>query len=139
MALAQGAPGAATFWIAGLPAALLWGALMAIVVLLPAIGPAIVWAPIAIYLLAAGAIWQGNLVIGSGIFVIGLADNILRPILVGRDTGIPDWLVLVTTLGGIGSMGLSGIVAGPLVAALFITGWQLLTEERLSDSAPMTV
>ena len=50
--------------------------------------------------------------------VIGLADNILRPILVGRDTGIPDWLVLVTTLGGIEVAGLSGIVVGSLVAAL---------------------
>ena len=66
----------------------------------------------------------------SGVAVIGLADNILRPILVGRDTGIPDWLVLVTTLGGIEVAGLSGIVVGPLVAALFLTGWQILTDER---------
>jgi predicted PurR-regulated permease PerM len=69
-------------------------------------------------------------VIVSGVAVIGLADNILRPILVGRDTGIPDWLVLVTTLGGIEVAGLSGIVVGPLVAALFLTGWQILTDER---------
>jgi predicted PurR-regulated permease PerM len=132
VALAQGALGAATFWIVGLPAALLWGALMAIAALLPAIGPAIVWAPVAVYLLATGAIWQGLVVIGSGVLVIGLADNILRPMLVGRDTGIPDWLVLVTTLGGIEFMGLTGIVAGPLMAALFMTGWQLLTEQRLA-------
>ena len=66
----------------------------------------------------------------SGVVVIGLADNILRPMLVGRDTGIPDWLVLVTTLGGIELVGLSGIVVGPLVGALFMTGWQILTEQR---------
>jgi predicted PurR-regulated permease PerM len=135
VALVQGALGAVTFWIVGLPAALLWGMLMAIAGLLPAIGPAIIWAPVAIYLLATGAIWQAVIVILSGVFLIGLADNILRPILVGRDTGIPDWLVLVTTLGGINLVGLSGIVVGPLAGALFITGWQILTEQRLRDAS----
>ena len=130
VALVQGGLGAITFWIVGLPAALLWGMLMAVGALLPAIGPAIIWVPVTIYLLATGAIWQGIVVIGSGVLVIGMADNILRPILVGRDTGIPDWLVLVTTLGGIDVFGLSGIVIGPLVAALFMTGWQILTEQR---------
>ena len=62
--------------------------------------------------------------------LIGLADNILRPILGGRDAGIPDWLVLVTTLGGIELVGLSGIVVGPLAGALFITAWQILSEQR---------
>ena len=130
VALIQGALGAITFMLVGLPAALLWGMLMAIAALLPAIGPAIIWGPVAIYLLATGAIWQAVVVIGSGILVIGLADNILRPILVGRDTGIPDWLVLVTTLGGIDLIGLSGIVVGPLAGALFLTAWQILTEQR---------
>ncbi|WP_288459181.1 AI-2E family transporter [uncultured Sphingomonas sp.] len=130
VALVQGALGAITFWIVGVPAALLWGLLMAVAALLPAIGPGLVWGPVAIYLLATGGVWQGAVVIASGVLVIGLADNILRPILVGRDTGIPDWVVLVTTLGGIEMFGLSGIVVGPLVAALFITGWQILTEER---------
>ena len=130
VALVQGALGAITFWIVGVPAALLWGLLMALVALLPAVGPALVWVPVAIYLLATGAVWQGVVVVVSGVAVIGLADNILRPILVGRDTGVPDWLVLVTTLGGIEVAGLSGIVVGPLVAALFIAGWQILTEQR---------
>ena len=130
VALAQGALGAITFWIVGLPAALLWGMLMAIAALLPAVGPAIVWGPVAVYLLATGAIWQAVVVVASGVMVIGLADNILRPILVGRDSGIPDWMVLVTTLGGIEMVGLSGIVVGPLAGALFLTGWQILTEER---------
>ena len=134
VALAQGALGAVTFWIVGLPAALLWGMLMAIAALLPAIGPAIIWGPVAVYLLATGAIWQAIAVVLSGVLVIGFADNILRPILVGRDTGIPDWLVLVTTLGGIDLVGLSGIVVGPLAGALFITGWQILTEQRRASA-----
>jgi predicted PurR-regulated permease PerM len=130
VALVQGGLGAITFWIVGLPAALLWGMLMAIAGLLPAIGPAIIWGPVAIYLLATGALWQGIVVLLSGVLVIGLADNILRPILVGRDAGIPDWLVLVTTLGGINFIGISGIVVGPLAGALFITGWKILAEQR---------
>ncbi|MCE7797250.1 AI-2E family transporter [Sphingobium sufflavum] len=130
VALAQGALGGLTFWAVGLPAAILWGSLMAIAALLPAIGPAIVWIPVTAYLLATGAIWQAIVVVLSGVLLIGLADNVLRPILVGRDTGIPDWLVLVTTLGGIEVFGLSGIVLGPVIAALFLAGWQILTEER---------
>jgi predicted PurR-regulated permease PerM len=130
VALVQGALGGLTFWIVGLPAALLWGALMAIAALLPAIGPAIVWIPVTVYLLATGAFWQAIIVTASGVVVIGLADNILRPLLVGRDTGIPDWVVLVTTLGGINVFGLSGIVIGPVVAALFLVGWQNLSEQR---------
>ncbi|USI72764.1 AI-2E family transporter [Sphingomonas morindae] len=137
VALAQGGLGAITFWIVGLPAALLWGMLMAIAALLPAVGPAIIWAPVALYLGATGAIWQALVVVGSGVLVIGLADNILRPILVGRDTGLPDWMVLVTTLGGIDLLGLSGIVVGPLVGALFLTGWRILTEQRGAEHQPV--
>lgn len=128
--LVQGALGAITFWIAGLPAVLLFGLLMAIFSLLPAVGPAIVWVPAAAYLLATGAIWQGLVVIGSGVLVIGMADNALRPILVGRDTGLPDWVILVTTLGGIAALGITGIVVGPVVAGLFMTGWAILREQR---------
>lgn len=128
--LVQGALGALTFWIVGIPSVLLLGVIMAIASLLPAIGPAIVWVPAAIYLLATGAIWQGVVVIVSGVAVIGMADNVLRPILVGRDTGIPDWLILVTTLGGIALMGLSGIVVGPLICGLFLAGWGIFAEQR---------
>lgn len=133
VALVQGALGAATFALAGLPSAILFGVLMAFFSLLPAVGPAIVWAPAAIYLLATGAFWPGMLVIGSGVAVIGMADNILRPILVGRDTGIPDWMVLVTTLGGIATFGLSGIVLGPLIAGLFLSAWHVLAEQRAGE------
>ncbi|KWV95029.1 AI-2E family transporter [Erythrobacter sp. AP23] len=133
--LVQGALGALTFWIVGIPSVLLLGVIMAIASLLPALGPAIVWVPAAIYLLATGAIWEGVVVIISGVALIGMADNVLRPILVGRDTGIPDWLVLVTTLGGIATMGLSGIVVGPLVCGLFLAAWGIFAEQRGPDGA----
>ena len=134
--LVQGALGAITFWIVGIPSVLLLGVIMAIASLLPAIGPAIVWAPAALYLLATGAIWQGIVVLVSGVAVIGMVDNVLRPILVGRDTGIPDWLILVTTLGGIALLGLSGIVVGPLIAGLFLAGWSILREQREGPTEP---
>ena len=72
----------------------------------------------------------------SYVAIIGMADNVLRPILVGRDTGIPDWLVLVTTLGGIASMGLSGIVVGPLVCGLFLAAWGIFAEQREGGNSP---
>ena len=128
--LVQGALGAVTFWIVGIPSVLLLGVVMAIASLLPAVGPAIVWVPVALYLLATGAIWEGVVVIIAGVALIGMIDNVLRPILVGRDTGIPDWLILITTLGGIALFGLSGIVIGPLVAGLFLASWAILGEQR---------
>ena len=130
VAMVQGTLGAITFWIVGMPSIALFGVLMAIFSLLPAVGPAIVWLPAAIWLLATGAIWEGVVVIFAGVAVIGMADNVLRPILVGRDTGIPDWIILVTTLGGIVVAGVSGIVLGPLVAGLFLAGWSILSEQR---------
>ena len=128
--LVQGLLGTITFWIVGLPSAVLLGLFMAIFSLLPAVGPALVWVPIAAYLLLTGSIWQGVVVIVSGALVIGMADNLLRPVLVGRDTGIPDWLVLVTTLGGIAAFGLSGIVVGPVVGGLFLAGWSIYRDQR---------
>ncbi len=124
--LVQGALGSVTYWIAGMPSVVLLGLLTALFSLLPAIGPAIVWAPVAIYLLAIGDIWQGIVVLVSGVAIIGMADNVLRPILVGRDTGIPDWMILISTLGGIAAMGLAGIVVGPMAAGLFLAGWSIL-------------
>lgn len=129
----QGILGGLTFWVVGIPSAALFGVLMGLFSLVPAIGPAIVWIPAAIWLLASGEVWQGLVVIGSGVGIIGLADNLLRPMLVGRDTGIPDWIILVTTLGGIAVMGFAGIVIGPLIAGLFLASWSLLREQREHD------
>lgn len=128
--IVQGTLGAITFWIVGLPSVVLFGMVMAIASLLPAVGSGLVWVPAAIYLLATGAIWEGLFVVFSGVVIIGMADNILRPILVGRDTGIPDWIILITTLGGIATLGLSGVVLGPLVAGMFLAGWSIIQEIR---------
>lgn len=125
VAMAQGALGGLIFWILDVPGALLWGVVMAMLSLLPAVGAALVWAPVAIYFLATGAIWQGIVLAAYGVLVIGLVDNILRPILVGKDTKLPDYVILLSTLGGMALFGLNGFVIGPVIAALFISAWDL--------------
>jgi len=125
VAIAQGALGGLIFWILGVPGALLWGVVMAMLSLLPAIGAALVWGPVAIYFLVTGAVWQGIVLAAYGVLVIGLVDNILRPILVGKDTKLPDYVILLSTLGGMALFGLNGFVIGPVIAALFIAAWDL--------------
>lgn len=125
VAAAQGALGGLILWFLGVEAPLLWGVLMAFLSLLPAVGAALVWAPVAIYFLITGAVWKGVVLIAFGVLVIGLVDNVLRPILVGKDTKMPDYVVLLSTLGGMALFGLNGFVIGPVIAALFIAAWDL--------------
>lgn len=129
VALVQGGIGGIAFWILGIEGAFLWGTLMVILSLLPAVGSALIWAPAAIWLFVSGAWIKGIVLIVVGVLVIGMIDNVLRPILVGRDTKMPDYLVLISTLGGISLFGLSGFVMGPVLAALFLVVWQIFTEE----------
>lgn len=107
---------------------------MAIFSLLPAIGAALVWVPAAIYLAAVGSLAQAIVLTIFGVVVIGLADNLLRPILVGRDTKLPDYIVLLSTLGGIAMFGINGFVMGPLVAALFMAFWGIFIREFSEES-----
>lgn len=129
IAIIQGALGSFIFWVLGISGALLWGVVMAIVSLLPAVGAAIVWVPVAVYLAAIGEIVPAMILTAFGVVVIGLADNILRPIFVGRDTKLPDYIVLLSTFGGIVMFGINGFVMGPLVAALFMAFWGIFIRE----------
>ena len=70
----------------------------------------------------------------AGIGVIGLVDNILRPILVGKDTKMPDYIVLISTLGGMALFGLTGFVIGPVIAALFMASWDLFAPPPATDA-----
>jgi predicted PurR-regulated permease PerM len=130
VAIVQGALGGLIFWALGVHAPLLWAALMAVLSLLPAVGSALVWLPVAIYFLVTGAIWQGIVLIAFGVLVIGLVDNVLRPMLVGKETKIPDYVVLVATLGGIAIFGISGFVIGPVIAAMFMAAWDIFSASR---------
>lgn len=136
VAVTQGALGGLIFWFLDISSALLWAVLMAFLSLLPAVGAGIVWAPVAVYFLLSGMIWQGVVLGLFGVFVIGLVDNVLRPILVGKDTKMPDYLILVSTLGGLAVFGLNGFVIGPLIAALFLSSWALFVETKPKVQLP---
>ena len=130
VAITQGALGGLIFWFLDIPSVLLWAVLMAFLSLLPAVGAGIVWAPVALFFLLTGAIWQGVVLGLFGIFVIGLVDNLLRPLLVGKDTKMPDYMILISTLGGLAIFGLNGFVIGPLIAALFMSSWDIFIETK---------
>jgi predicted PurR-regulated permease PerM len=130
VAIIQGVLGGVMFWFLGVHAAVLWGVLMTVLSLLPAVGAALIWLPVAIYFLVTGAVWQGVLLIVYGILVIGLVDNVLRPVLVGKDTKMPDYVVLISTLGGIAIFGVNGFVIGPVIAAMFMAVWDIFAASR---------
>jgi predicted PurR-regulated permease PerM len=132
VAALQGALGGVIFWLLGLHAPVLWGVVMGLLALLPAVGAAVIWVPAAIYLLAIGDVWQGVVLLIFGAFVIGLVDNILRPLLVGKDTKLPDYVVLISTLGGLATFGLNGFVLGPVIAAMFIASWDIFLESAIA-------
>jgi predicted PurR-regulated permease PerM len=134
VAIVQGALGGVMLWFLGVHNALLWGTLMAVLSLLPVVGAGLVWGPVALYFLFTGVIWKGVALIVFGVLVIGLVDNLLRPLLVGKDTQMPDYLVLISTLGGITLFGFNGFVIGPVIAALFIAAWNLYTETENADA-----
>lgn len=136
VAVSQGALGGLIFWILDIPSALLWAVLMAFLSLLPAVGAGVVWAPVAAYFMLDGEMWRGVVLTLYGVFVIGLVDNVLRPILVGKDTKLPDYLVLISTLGGLAVFGLNGFVIGPLIAALFVSTWSIFVGDRPSVQLP---
>lgn len=125
VAALQGILGGGIFAVLGIQGAVLWGVLMAFLSLVPAVGAGLIWAPVAIYFFATGALWQAITLTAFGLGVIGLVDNIFRPILVGKDTKMPDYVILISTLGGMALLGLNGFVIGPVIAALFVAVWDI--------------
>jgi predicted PurR-regulated permease PerM len=134
VAAIQGALGGIAFWFLGVNGALLWGVLMAFLSLVPAVGAALVWVPVAAYFFMTGGYWQAIALSAWGVLVIGLIDNLLRPILVGKDTRMPDYVVMITTLGGIAVFGINGFVIGPAIAAMFIAVWHIYGVTRQGES-----
>lgn len=130
VALVQGMLGGVAFAFLGIHGAVLWGVVMSVLSLLPAIGAALVWAPVAIYLIATGSMIEGLGLAAWGAGVMGMVDNLLRPILVGKETKLPDYLVLLSTIGGLSIFGLNGFLIGPAIAALFVATWALFSHEE---------
>jgi len=125
VAIIQGSIGGLLFWFVGIPAAYLWGMLMIVLSLLP-IGSTLIWGPAAVILLLQGQTLKAAIVFTVGILVIGMMDNFLRPRLIGKDSKMSDYLVLVSTLGGLTWFSLTGFVLGPIIAALFVTCWEIM-------------
>ena len=125
----QGTLGGLLFWAVGIRAAVFWGVIMTLLSLLPAVGSGLVWGPAALIFFATGEVGKGLVLVVAGVLLIGLVDNVLRPILVGRDTRMPDYVILLATLGGLVVFGLSGFVIGPIIAALFLAVWEMFIEE----------
>lgn len=130
VALVQGMLGGVAFAFLGIHGAVLWGVVMSVLSLLPAIGAALVWAPVAIYLIATGSMIEGLGLAAWGVGVMGMVDNLLRPILVGKETKLPDYLVLLSTIGGLSIFGVNGFLIGPAIAALFVATWALFSHEE---------
>ncbi|MCH7935446.1 MAG: AI-2E family transporter, partial [Gemmatimonadetes bacterium] len=105
--------------------AFFWGTIMGVLSIIPGVGVALVWIPAAGYLLAIGSPILALLLTLWCAGVVGTVDNVLRPRLVGKDTKMPDLLILLSTLGGLVLFGAAGIIVGPVVAALFVTVWEI--------------
>jgi predicted PurR-regulated permease PerM len=125
VAAIQGTLGGIAFWFLDVKGALLWAVLMAFLTLLPMIGASLVWMPVALYFLLAGTAWKALVLVAYGVIVHGMVDNLLRPILVGKDARMPDYVVMITTLGGMAVFGINGFIIGPTIAAMFIAVWHL--------------
>ncbi len=129
IAIVQGTIGGLLFWALRIEGALIWGVLMTILALIPALGTSLVWGPAAIILFIQGEVTDAIIMVVVGMLLIGLVDNLLRPYLVGKDARMPDYLVLLATLGGLAVFGLSGFVLGPVMASLFLVCWEIVGRE----------
>lgn len=134
IAAIQGLLTGVLFASVGIPSPVFFGVVAALCSLVPSIGSALVWFPAALILLLSGNMAQGIVVLLVGSLVISMIDNLLRPVLVGRETGMHDLMVLLTTLGGISFFGPIGILFGPLVGAVFLA--LLASHEAESDIGP---
>ncbi len=128
IALLQGSLAGIAFQVVGIDSAVFWGTVMAVLSIMPLIGSPIIWVPAVIGLVISGDYLQAS---GLALFcslVVGQIDNILRPILVGRDTQMHELFIFFGTLGGIGMFGVFGFIIGPVIAALFVTVWEIYGE-----------
>ncbi len=124
----QGGMAGLAFAAVGIPSAVFWGTIMVVLSVIPGIGTGLIWIPASIILAAMGYTVKA---LGLALFcglVVGSCDNFLRPRLVGKDTQLPELLIFFSTLGGILFFGVLGFILGPILAALFVTLWEIYGE-----------
>lgn len=132
----QGTMGGLGFAVAGIPGAVFWGTIMTVFAMIPGVGTALVWIPAAVFLAVTGHVTKMIFFALYFILVVGMLDNLLRPRLVGKGTQMHELLVLLSTLGGIMLFGIVGFILGPVVAALFITLWDIQGESMRGVDEP---
>ncbi len=134
----QGSLAGLGFWVLGVPSALLWAVVMMFMSVVPGVGGTLIWGPAVIYLLSIGDIWQGVALLVYCAAIVGSIDNVLRPKLVGNDTQLHELMIFFSTLGGLMMFGFPGFIIGPIIAALFVTVWEIYGfefKEWLPDTA----
>jgi len=133
-AMIQGALGGLMFWFLGVPGAVLWGAVMGLMALVPYLGTFVVWAPVAILLALSGEWGKAAILVAYGVCVIGTIDNLLYPALVGNRLKQHQVITFIAIIGGISVFGAAGIVLGPVVVTLAFTLLEIW-RQRTDDSA----
>jgi len=124
----QGVLGGIVFLITDIEGALIWALLMIIMAVVPVVGCSIIWGPAGILMLLSGHIWEGILILATGILVISMVDNLLRPLLIGKDVEMHPLLIFLSSLGGIVLFGFSGFVIGPIIASMLLAIWTMYEE-----------
>lgn len=123
--IAQGLLGGFAFWAVGIDGAIFWGTVMTVLSIIPGVGGAVVWVPAAIILMTSGEVWRGVALALFCALIVGTVDNVLRPRLVGQDMKMHELLIFFSTLGGLMFFGAMGFILGPILAALFVTAWDM--------------
>jgi predicted PurR-regulated permease PerM len=138
IAVIQGFVGGTAFLLLGVPGALLWGCLMAVLAILPAVGAALVWAPAAIWLALSGSLFKGVVLALVGVLVMGNGDNVVRPLMLSGRSRMSTLVLIISLLGGVSAFGFIGVVLGPVVAAVLtglVEAYALMDEEG-TEAAP---
>ena len=121
----QGGLAGIALWMCNIPNAVFWSVTMMLLSVVPGIGAALVWFPAVLYLAFNGQLlYAGSLFAFCGLLV-GTIDNVLRPKLVGNDTQLHELMIFFSTIGGLLTFGFSGFIIGPIIAALFVTVWEI--------------
>jgi predicted PurR-regulated permease PerM len=136
VAAIQGTIGGVAYWLLGIGAPVLWGVAMAICSLIPLVGTGLVWVPTAVWLLFSGQAGRGVALIIIGVVVIGLVDNLVRPLLLSGRTSASGLVIFLGLLGGVGAFGFIGLVIGPIIlvtASNLVTVFTRVELERPGD------
>ncbi|MBT1072893.1 AI-2E family transporter [Pelotalea chapellei] len=128
--IAQGTTAGIGYYVADVPAPILWGALTAIAAVVPVVGTGVIWVPLTVFLVLKGAYLTAGLLALWCLLFVGLADNAIRPLAVGAQADVSALAILLGAIGGATTMGILGLIMGPVVFASLVTIWHELTDEE---------